>query len=52
MFSINVGMLVTEPGDWIRVVTEAQSVPEPSTMLLLGLGIIGVAVCTRKVFQS
>ena len=47
-----VNMLVTEPGDWIRVVTEAKSVQEPGTILLLGLGIIVVAIFTRKIFQS
>ena len=32
---------VTEPGDWIRVITSSQSIPEPSTLLLVGAAAIG-----------
>lgn len=44
---LTVGMKVTEPGDWIRVIT-ASKVPEPATWLLLGLGLVGTVVRRRK----
>ena len=40
---ITVNMIVSEPGDWIRVVTASASVPEPSALALLSLGLLGVA---------
>lgn len=40
--TITVDMYVFEPGDWIRVVTEAAPIPVPSTMLLLCSGLIGL----------
>ena len=47
-YTIRLGMFVTEPGDWIRVVTVADPVPEPSTILLLGSGLIGLVVYRKK----
>jgi len=43
--TLRVGMSVTEPGDWIRVIT---AVPEPATVLLLGLGLAGLGLRKRR----
>jgi hypothetical protein len=40
--TVGVGMHVTEPGDWIRVVTAAEPIPEPTTIILMGFGLLGV----------
>lgn len=44
--TIVVNMAVSEPGDWIRVVTRA-SVPEPATLFFLGTGLLSLAGLRR-----
>lgn len=46
-FTLLVGMYVTEPGDWIRVVT-ATPVPEPSSLVIFGLGMLGLGMLLRR----
>ena len=48
---LEVNMLVTEPGDWIRVVT-AVNVPEPGTLALMGTGLLGLFGFRRNRNQS
>lgn len=45
---LSVTMQVTEPGDWIRVITAARAVPEPGTLGLLGIGLLGVGGLRRR----
>lgn len=47
--TLEVTMLVTEPGDWIRVITEAEAVPEPASMLgLLAVGAVGFGAARKR----
>jgi hypothetical protein len=47
--TLRISMRVTEPGDWIRVVTASPApVPEPATCLLLLFGLIGMAEVKKK----
>lgn len=43
--TVTVSMFVTEPGDWIRVVTA--TVPEPTSALVFS-GLLGIAVLTQR----
>lgn len=45
---LRVGMNVSEPGDWIRVVTRAAVVHEPGTWALVLLGAFGILVSRRR----
>ena len=49
--TLTLSMHVTEPGDWIRVITVA-AVPEPSTYLLFGLGIFGLIAVRKRAQKS
>jgi len=49
--SLTVSMNVSQPGDWIRVVT-LSTIPEPSTVILLGLGMLGLGVISRRRQQA
>jgi len=45
--TITVGMRVTEPGDWIRVVTVA-AVPLPASVMFLGAGLGALGFASRR----
>lgn len=48
---ITVNMQVTEPGDWIRVVTAPDTIteiPEPDTYVLLGAGLLALGIARRR----
>ncbi|MGR5151542.1 PEP-CTERM sorting domain-containing protein [Photobacterium swingsii] len=46
---LTVSMRVTQPGDWIRVITD---VPEPASMALFGLGLMGLGFSRRRKNQA
>lgn len=45
--TLSVTMVVSQPGDWIRVIT-ATVVPEPTTLALFGIGLAGIGFARRK----
>ncbi|MGI9355213.1 MAG: PEP-CTERM sorting domain-containing protein [Rhizobiaceae bacterium] len=46
--TIRLGMRVTEPGDWIRVVTAASPIPVPASLPLLAIGLGGLCLMSRR----
>jgi len=47
-YALRVQMSVTEPGDWIRVITAASPVPEPASLALLAAAAAFVAWRRRR----
>lgn len=50
-YTLQVGMYVTEPGDWIRVITahvDSVSVPESTTLSIFAFGLAGLAFSRRR----
>jgi hypothetical protein len=47
-FTLRVGMVVTEPGDWIRVVTAAVPVPAALPLMAFALGGLGLAARRQR----
>lgn len=46
---LDVRMYVTEPGDWIRVITASPSdVPAPGGLAILGLGLVALGALRRR----
>jgi len=50
-YTLQVGMYVSEPGDWIRVITASQ-VPAPGGLALLAIGLFGLIAGRRKTAQD
>jgi hypothetical protein len=46
--SMTVDMRVTQPGDWIRVVTQSSVVPVPAAIWLFGTALLGFVGMSRK----
>ncbi len=50
---LTVDMGVSQPGDWIRVVTKSSSVPDTgSTIFLLGAGLMSLAAARRRIKRN